>query len=117
MGEHQGPCEPCPVCDAKDRDFASLLEREPLDERLEHPTLPVPKAALDSAVVRIKSLEDVLVAIRVKLIDGLIGGDLRRSATDAERMIAETLDPCKPWCTRQEPGHPGACEPRELERD
>jgi hypothetical protein len=107
-------------------DFSSLLEREPMDESAKRKKEWTAAAdvvgysadALSSAAERIKSLEDVLVAIRVKLtaID-------RGTAISAQRLvlraifdplhealdlISETLDPCKPWCVLPE-NHGGAC--------
>ena len=68
----------------------------------------VQKTALDSAQERIKSLEDVLVAIRAKVSsvsNTSVFGGLKDSIT---QLINETLDPCKPWCCLRE-GHDGAC--------
>lgn len=93
---------------------ARILRSGPdsLDERLKADSQTT---ALDSAAVRIKSLEGVLVAIRAKLTHHQMCSADRISEIRA--LITETLDPCKPWCTRDEPGHSGACEPVEQERD
>jgi hypothetical protein len=86
---------------------------------------PKTKRALDSASERIQSLEDVLVAIRAGIVTiqchtvGAFTEEVRSrqaALTHIVALINETLDPCKPWCVL-EPGHHGACEPHELERD
>lgn len=125
-------------------DFASLLEREPpqpmserercaheleeygypnaarllregpdsIDEKIK-PT----KTALGSAQERIKSLEDVLVAIRAKALEHPTTPNLsaegwaafvHKKVSDINIMIGETLDPCEPWCVAQQP-HEGIC--------
>lgn len=80
------------------------------------------RATNDSQAVRIKSLEGVLVAIRTGVAtilacpNGQWNEEVRmRNAAlrHIQDLIGETLDPCKPWCVRDEPGHQGACEPQE----
>lgn len=107
-------------------DFASLLELEPAHAT--HRSLDYGRKLLDTAqktnesqASRIKSLEGVLVAIRTLAAKAYSraewAGQAKRPISEIEHLITETLDPCKPWCTRDEPGHPGACEPVEDERD
>jgi len=145
---------------SNDSDFASLLEREPREERMserercahELEEYGYPNAArilrngpdslderlkadsqtnsLDSAAARIKSLEDVLVAIRVKAASGVGASMAHRGAseradvrltilTEIASLVSETLDPCKPWCVLAEEGrkHEGACVPADEGRD
>lgn len=78
---------------------------------------------LTSATARIKSLEGVLVAIRARAAEGAklrtgvpsetLASMRRVYLEEISSLVSETLDPCKPWCTRDEPGHSGACEPHE----
>jgi hypothetical protein len=110
-----------------DPDFASLLEREPLEEEegraiiRAHPgkegAYVLLRQALHDSAARIKELEGVLVAVRAKLgalsINPLAGypAECTRVMYEVRELISllsETLDPCKPWCVL-EPGHGGAC--------
>lgn len=108
--------EPEPTTKLTPEDFASLLEREPQEEsakaadaegwkRLYWDAIKTCQSASD----RIKSLEDVLVAIRAKAASarGTSGAPLV-ACREIMELVTETLDPCEPWCA-MEPGHPGAC--------
>lgn len=115
------PCEPEPSTKLDEADFASLLEREPQPEPQQE-THEVCRETHDAACAtyeRIKSLEGVLVAIKAISASVLDGKSImvRSKHLEIVRLVQETLDPCKPWCTRDEPGHSGACEPVEQECD
>lgn len=109
-------------------DFASLLEREPQPEKvLGSPTttdwcghcgrgwsvtakaLANANATTESQRLRIKSLEDVLVAIRAKASHPVSYYEqAKKHLGEISALVSETLDPCKPWCDLGE-GHGGAC--------
>lgn len=103
-------------------DFASLLEREPQEPEesdldMAMRLLSAAEKAVNSAQERIKSLEDVLVAIRTGLITiknyapGEFDDCTRRRNAALDRvldLIGETLDPCESWCVAQQP-HEGIC--------
>lgn len=91
-------------------DFASLLEREPAPEphRETHEVCRETHDAACAAFERIKSLEGVLVAIRVKSAEGTklragvpmetLANTRRVYLEEISSLVSETLDPHQSWC-------------------